>query len=106
MYKSFILIAPGAIPSYPYARRREDSWDLARVEWVGVSGLFPEFRCKGWLCQRHPVKNPSYDRTESVGPCSKRANCIFRRLRMFAARFHPPGATRGALRILVHCRGI
>ncbi|KYN42946.1 hypothetical protein ALC56_02750 [Trachymyrmex septentrionalis] len=57
MYKSSILIAPEATPSYPYAHRREDSWDLARAEWVGVSGLFPEFRYEGWLRQRHPVKN-------------------------------------------------
>lgn len=108
MYKSSILIALGATPSHPYAHHREDSWDFARVEWVGVSGLFPEFRCEGWLRQRHPVKNPSYDRVGSIGPCSncRRANCIFRRPRVFAARFHPPGATKGAIRILVHCRGI
>lgn len=108
IYKGSILIAPGATPSYPYAHRRVDSWDLARAEWVGVSGLFPEFRCEGWLRQRHPVKNSSYDRAGTVGPCSncRRADCIFRRPCAFAARFHPPGAIRGALRILVHCRGI
>ena len=108
MYKSSSLIAPEATPSYPYAHRREDSWDLARAEWMGVSGLFPEFRYEGWLRQRHPVKNPSYDRAGSISSCSncRRANCIFRRPRVFAARFHPLGATRGALRILVHCRGI
>ncbi|EZA47499.1 hypothetical protein X777_15626, partial [Ooceraea biroi] len=49
VYTSSILITRGATPSHPFAYRYEDSWAFARTEW-------------GQPCQRHPMKNPSYDR--------------------------------------------
>lgn len=39
---------------------------------MDVSGLFPEFRCEGWLRQRHPTKNPPHDHRGPPGVATAR----------------------------------
>jgi len=107
VYASSILIARGARPSHPIAARIH-----GLSEWVRVFPVYSRNSVareqRGRPRQRHPMRNPSYDRGPPLGNC-RRANCIFRRPRVLAANLHPPynpGARRGALRILVRCRGI
>lgn len=49
---------------------------LERAEWVGVSGLFPEFHCRGVAAPEAPVRNPSCDRGPS-GNCAKKGELHF-----------------------------